>query len=204
MIRTITRSALIAMAAVAVAAPTSADEWKIDSSHSGAHFGVRHMMVSTVRGDFSGVKGTVVYDGGDVKSAKVEATIDVSTISTREPKRDEHLKSADFFDVEKFPTMTFKSKRAAPAGEGTFKLVGDLTIKGITKEVVLDVDGPTAPVKNPWGMTVAGATATTKIKRSDFGITWNKLIETGGVVVGDDVTITIDIELVKTETEPAE
>lgn len=196
-------AALAALTGLASVFTARADVWTIDSSHSAAQFGVRHLMVSTVRGGFGGVEGTAEWDGQDVKTLKVDATIDVATVNSREPKRDEHLRSADFFDVAKFPKMTFKSKRAEPAGPGKVKLVGDLTLKGVTKEVVLDVEGPTAPLKNPWGKTVAGASATTKINRSEFGVTWNKALETGGVVVGDEVSITIDIEVVKKEAAPA-
>jgi polyisoprenoid-binding protein YceI len=196
MTRLATLAALVGLSAIV---PARAEQWTIDSSHSAAHFGVRHLMVSTVRGDFGNVQGTIEYDGKDVKSLKVEATLDVATVNTREPKRDEHLKSADFFDAEKFPKMTFKSKRVDVAGPGKVKLVGDLTLKGVTKEVVLDLEGPTPALKNPWGKTVVGASATAKINRSDFGVTWNKTLDAGGVVVSDEVTITIDVEAVKKE-----
>lgn len=178
----------------ALAAPVSAATWQIDSSHSSAHFAVRHMMVSNVRGEFSGIRGTVEYDPADPSKAKVDVTIDATTVNTREAKRDAHLRNADFFDVEKHPTMSFRSKRVEPAGPGKLKVVGDLTLRGTTREVVLDVEGPAAPVTMR-GMQRTGASATTKIQRKDFGLTWNRAIETGGMVVGDEVTITIDIEL---------
>ena len=196
---------LIPIAAVAVVAflsavPARADVWKIDPAHSRAHFAVRHMMVTTVRGDFGGIEGTIEYDGKDVKTLKIDASVDVGSINTMEPKRDAHLRSADFFDTGKFPKMTFKSKRAEAAGPGKVKVIGDLTIRGVTKEVTLDVDGPTPPVKHPRGPMVTGATATTKINRSDFGVNWNKALEAGGVVVSDEVSITIDVEATQ---EPA-
>ena len=189
----------VALAATAVVAPAFAQTatWNIDTSHSAAHFAVRHMMVSTVRGDFGKTSGTIEFDGKDVKSIKAEATIDVATVDTRDPKRDEHLKSADFFDVAKFPTITFKSKRAEAAGPGKFKLVGDLTMRGVTKEVTLDVEGPTTAIKDQRGNSRVGATATTKINRQDFGVSWNRTLDAGGLVVGDEVTISIDLELIK-------
>jgi polyisoprenoid-binding protein YceI len=185
-------------AAALAAAPAAAAEFTIDGAHSGAHFSVRHMMVSNVKGDFAGVTGKVVWSG-DPKTASVEATIDASTIDTGVDKRDEHLRSADFFDVAKYPTITFKSKTVEAAGAGRLKVKGDLTMHGVTKEVVLDVEGPTAEFKNPWGKTVIGASGSTTLKRTDFGLTWNKALETGGVLVGEDVTVSIELELVKSD-----
>jgi polyisoprenoid-binding protein YceI len=173
-----------------------ADEYKIDGSHSKAGFAVKHLMVSTVRGDFSKVSGTIVYDEKNPAATKVNATIDVTAINTNEPKRDEHLKSPDFFDAAKYPTITFVSKSARKTADG-IAVTGDLTIHGVTKEVVLNVDGPTAEVKDPWGNARRGATATTKINRKDFGLTWNKALETGGVMVSEEVAITVDVEAVK-------
>lgn len=170
--------------------------YEIDSSHSSAQFSVRHMMVSNTKGEFSRLTGTIAYDPGNLAATKVAAVIDVSTINTREPKRDAHLKSADFFDVAKFPTMTFASKSAWREG-GKIKLKGDLTMHGVTREVVLDVEGPSPEVKDPQGGARIGASATTKINRRDFGLTYNKLLETGGAIVGDEVTITIDIEAIR-------
>jgi polyisoprenoid-binding protein YceI len=185
----------------ATSAFSAVSVYEIDPSHSSAQFSVKHLMVSNVKGQFSNVKGTVQYDPQNVAASKVDATIDVSTVDTREAKRDAHLKNPDFFDVEKFPTMKFVSKRVMPASPGKVKLLGDLTIHGVTKEVTLDVDGPTPEIKDPWGNQRIGATATTKLSRKDFGLTWNKALETGGVVVGDEVTITIDLELTKKKTE---
>jgi polyisoprenoid-binding protein YceI len=170
--------------------------WEIDPMHTAAHFAVRHMMVSTVRGSFGKTTGTIEWDGKDPSSLRIDATIDVSTIDTGVEKRDGHLKSPDFFDVAKFPTLTFKSTKAEADGEGKAKVTGDLTIHGVTKPVTLAVEGP-AVAKGPDGKEHAGASATAKIKRSDFGLTWNMAIEAGGVAVGDEVSITIDVEAVK-------
>ncbi len=189
--------ALATAALVVPAVPAAAQTWEIDTAHSQSSFAVRHMMVSTVRGDFGKTTGTVEFDGKNLSSLKVNATIDVNSVNTREPKRDDHLRSADFFEVAKFPTITFVSKRAEPAGEGKFKLVGDLTMKGVTKEVTLDVTGPTAPVKGGRGETRVGATATTTLNRKDFGVTWNRVLDTGGVAVSDEVQVTIDLALVQ-------
>ena len=169
----------------------------IDPSHSTAGFKVRHLMVSNVRGEFSDVAGTVVFDAEDSANSKVEAAIDATTIQTRDNQRDQHLKSADFFDVEKFPKITFISKKVAPVGEGEWRVVGDLSIHGVTKEVVLDVEGPTPEVKDPWGNIKIGATATTKVNRKDFGLGWNVALEAGGVLVGDEVAIQLEVEMAR-------
>ena len=154
------------------------------------------MMVSTVRGSFGKTEGTITWDGKDVSSIKADATIDTTTITTNNEKRDTHLKSPDFFDVAKFPTITFKSKRAEAAGAGKFKLIGDLTMRGVTKEVTLDVEGPSQPLVAQ-GRTRVGATATTKINRQDYGVSWSRALDGGGVVVSDEVVITLELELVK-------
>jgi polyisoprenoid-binding protein YceI len=169
----------------------------IDPAHSTADFKVRHLMISNVRGEFSGLAGTVVFDPKNPANSKVNATIDATTVATREPQRDTHLKSADFLDVEKFPTITFTSTKVASAGLGEWKVTGNLTIHGVTKEVVLTVEGPGPEVKDPWGNIKTGATATTKINRKDFGLVWNAALETGGVVVGDEVSIHLELELTK-------
>ncbi|MDZ4797060.1 MAG: YceI family protein [Bryobacteraceae bacterium] len=171
--------------------------WTIDSAHSGAQFSIRHMMVANVKGAFSKISGTVEYDPGNVSASKVDATIDVTTVNTNEPQRDGHLKSPDFFDVAKFPTMRFVSKRVMAASAGKLKLLGDLTIHGVTKEVTFDVDAPAGEVKEPKGGARTGASASTKVNRKDFGLVWNRVIEAGGVVVGDDVLITLDVELLR-------
>jgi polyisoprenoid-binding protein YceI len=179
-------------------APAAAgdDVWTIDTAHSSAQFATRHLMVSTVRGTLGPVKGTVKWDGKSVKSAQVDATIDVAGLSTQNQKRDDHLRSNDFFDAGNHPTITFKSKRVEPAGDGRFKLVGDLTIRGNTHEVALDVEGPTPPQKVRNGLR-SGATATGKISRKQFGLLYSAVMETGGAVVGDEVQMTIDVELIK-------
>ena len=169
----------------------------IDPSHSTAGFKVRHLMVSNVRGEFSGVSGTVVFDAEDSANSKVEAAIDATTIQTRDSQRDQHLKSADFFDVEKFPKITFISKKVMPIGDGEWRIVGDLTIHGVTREVDLEVEGPTPEVKDPWGNVKVGATATTKVNRKDFGLVWNVALEAGGVLVGEDVAIQLELELAR-------
>jgi polyisoprenoid-binding protein YceI len=169
--------------------------WEFDADHTGVHFKVRHLMVSHVRGGFEKVSGKVTYDGSDVTKSTADIAIEVASINTGVAKRDEHLRSPDFLDAAKYPTITFKSKRVEKAGDGKLKMTGDLTIRGVTKEAVLDIEGPTPPVKDPWGNTRVGGTATTKINRKDFGLTWNAALETGGVVVGDDVDITIDMEI---------
>jgi polyisoprenoid-binding protein YceI len=188
---------LLAAASAALATITSpafAATWAIDPAHTSVQFSVRHMMVSNVRGEFGKVSGTVQGDQTAPATAIIDASIDATSINTREPKRDEHLKSPDFLDVAKYPTITFKSKRIEPAGPGSFKVTGDLTLHGVTKEVVLDVSDVTPPIKDPMGKTRAGAHATTKINRKDFGVNWSKAMDSGGVMVGDDVTITIEVE----------
>lgn len=190
-----TNALLTTAAALSVTLPAAAGDWAIDSSHVTAQFSVRHMMVSTVRGQFEKVTGTVKLDEADLTKSVVDVTIDAASIDTREPKRDEHLRSPDFFDVKKFPALTFKSTKIEKAGAGKFKVTGDLTIRGVTKSVVLAVEGPGAAQKNPWGGLVRGVTATAKINRKDFGLTWNKALEAGGVLVGEEVEILIDAEL---------
>ncbi len=169
--------------------------WSIDGSHSHVGFKVRHMMVSWVRGQFTKVDGTITFDGSNLKGAQVEVTIDVASIDTQTEKRDEHLRGADFFDVETHPTITFRSTKVKPGSGDTFQLVGDLTLKGVTREVALEVEGALTPVTDPWGNVKLGFTATTTINRQDFGMTWNKSLDGGGVVVGDDVHLVIEVEL---------
>lgn len=187
----------IASLTLATGAFAQTSHWDIDPAHSVVEFSVRHMMVSNVRGEFTKLTGSLEGKGNDVTTAKISVTIDATSVSTREPKRDAHLSSPDFFDVAKYPALTFVSKNVEKAGEGKLKVTGDLTIHGITKEVVLDVEGPTPEMKDPWGGIRVGAHATTAINRKDFGLLWNKTLEAGGVLVGDEVAITIDVELVK-------
>ena len=177
------------------AAQPATTTWNIDPAHSNAQFSVRHMMISNVKGEFTKVTGKVLLDKDKPENLSAEASIDVSTINTREHDRDNHLKSPDFFHVEEYPSITFKSKRAEKSSNG-LKVTGDLTIRGVTREVTLDVEGPTPPMKDPWGFTRVGASATTKINRKDFGLVWNQALEAGGVLVGDEVKITVDVELI--------
>ena len=176
-------------------------EWTIDASHSNAQFAVRHFMVSTVRGTFGTMSGSVSLNEEDVTKSSLKAEIDVASVDTREAKRDEHLKSPEFFDVEKHPTMRFVSKKIEQVGDTRFKVTGDMTMKGTTKEVVFDVEGSTTPIKDPWGNNRLGGVATAKINRTDFGLTYNSVLETGGVSIGEEVTITIDFELVPKKEE---
>ena len=193
--RTTISAALAAVLAVSAAATTTT--WQIDPQHTAAGFAVKHLMISTVRGQFKGVTGTVNWDDQDISKSTVDITIDANTVDTSEPKRDADLKSDKFFDVAKYPTITFKSKKIEQVSAGKLKITGDLSIHGVTKEAVLDVEGPTPPVKDPWGNTRVAANATTKINRQDFGVKWNANMDGGGVVVGDDVAITIDLEMIK-------
>ena len=180
---------LLAIGASAYAQPVS---WKIDPLHSSAQFSVKHLMISTVRGQFGGVKGTVVWDPKNPSATSVDATIDCLTVNTGEPKRDADLKTAQFFDVKNYPVMKFKSKRFENQ-----KLTGDLTINAITREVVLDLDGPSPEIKDAQGRIKIGVSGTTKISRKEFGITYNPILETGGVTVSDEVSIILEIELIK-------
>ena len=178
-------------------APAPPNSWRIDPLHSQAQFTVRHMMISTVRGVFGGVKGTIIYDPANPGASDVQATIDVTTLNTGEPKRDHDLKEEEFFDVKKYPVMTFKSKGVQVVGKQHLKVTGDLTINTITKQVVLDVDGPTDPIRDTNGRTKVGVNATTKVSRKEYGILYNPIMETGGVAVSDEVKINLDIELIK-------
>ena len=181
-----------------VATPqTATTTWNLDPVHSVAEFKVKHMMISNVKGQFTKISGVLVLDTADLTKSRVEASIEAASINTRDEQRDGHLKSADFFDVEKFPTLSFKSTRVSLTGDDEFAVTGDLTIHGITRSVVFNVEGPTAPAKDPWGNIRRGLSATTKINRKDFGLTWNAALETGGILVGDDVTITLDVQFVK-------
>lgn len=171
-------------------------KYEIDPAHSSIQFSVRHMMVSNVRGEFTKVSGTITYDSENPASSMVEATIEAASIHTRDDQRDAHLKSADFLDVEKFPALTFRSTRVIPQSGGG-KVTGDLTIHGVTREITLDVEGPTQETKDPWGKQRWGASATAKLSRKDYGLVWNAALETGGVMVGDEVKITIDVEAVR-------
>jgi len=176
---------------------TSTTTWNIDPAHSIAEFKVKHMMIANVKGRFSRVSGVLIRDGSDPTNDRVEATIESASIQTGDEQRDGHLKSADFFDVEKFPTLHFKSTGIKVVGEGELSVEGDLTIRGVTRKVRFAVEGPTPPAKDPWGNTRIGVSATTKINRKDFGLTWNTALDGGGILVGDDITITLDAQFVK-------
>ena len=193
------RVAVLTGLTVASSFPASAatGTWQIDPNHSAAQFAVRHLGLSTVRGAFTKVSGTVNLDDQDIIKSSVEVTIDAASVDTRVEARDKDLRSDHFFDVAKYPTITFKSKKVEQVSAGKLKVTGDLTIHGTTKEVILDVEGPTAPVKDPWGNQRAAASATTKINRQDYGVKWNATMDNGGVVVGDDVAITLDVEMVQ-------
>ncbi len=192
----ISKTAIAIAMLIALPVLAHADTWQIDPAHTNVEFTVRHMMISNVKGQFQKTTGTITTNGSDPASATIDATIDASSVDTRVERRDNHLKSPDFLDVAKYPTITFKSTKVEADGPGKFKVTGDLTLHGVTKPVVLDVESSGAPVKVMGGLH-AGASATTKIKRSDFGLTWNKALETGGVVVGDEVAISIDVEAIK-------
>jgi len=200
------RDLLIWAAAAVLALPGAARAatWDLDPAHTSVQFSVRHLMVSNVRGEFGKVSGTVEANESDPTRSRIEAEIDPASIDTRIEKRDNHLKSPDFLDVAKYPKITFVSTKIEPASAGRYKVSGDLTLHGVTKPVVLDVEGPTPEIKDPWGKTRAGAQATTKINRKDFGLTWNQALEAGGVAVGDEVTITIDVEATKRAAVGAE
>lgn len=189
-----TLSTIIALTLPGLAAASS---WTIDQDHSNVGFKVKHLMVSNVKGEFSRFSGNLEIDDKDVTKSKVAVSIETPSITTGVTKRDDHLKSPDFFDVAKYPTMTFVSKKVQKVGNDRLKVYGDLTLHGVTKGVILDVEGPTRAYKDPWGNIKRGASATTKINRKDFGLTWNAAIESGGVVVGDEVTISLEVELLQ-------
>lgn len=171
--------------------------WKIDPAHSAAEFKVKHMMISNVKGKFSGLSGGLTLTEGDLNASTMEATVPVASLTTGDEQRDAHLKSADFFDAEKYPTLTFKSAQVTPTSPGELEVNGELTMHGVTKTVAFEVEGPSAPAKDPRGNLRVGLSAVTEINRKDFGLAWNAALETGGVMVGEDVTITLDVEFIK-------
>ena len=183
--------------ATTTTSPASTITWKLDPAHSSAEFKVKHMMISNVKGTFSGLSGTLTEHTVDSTLSTVEASVDISTVNTGDAQRDGHLKSADFFDVEKYPTMTFKSTNVERKADDEYRVTGDLTIHGVTKPVIFAVEGPTAPGKDPWGNTRIGLSATTKINRKDFGLAWNAALETGGFLVGEDVQLTLEAQFIK-------
>lgn len=190
-------TAIAAAVFLSLPALASASTWKIDPDHSNIGFKVRHLMVSNVKGSFEKHNGIVQIDDKDITKSRVEVTIDTASVNTNVGKRDVHLRSADFFDVAKYPTMTFTSKKVSKAGKGKLKVTGDLTLHGVTKEVVLNVEGPARESKDPWGNLRTGAVASTKINRKDFGLVYNSVLETGGVAIGEEVEINLEVEMMK-------
>lgn len=187
--------ALIALASLPARAQTAS--WQVDPAHTNSQFAVKHLGVSTVRGAFTKTTGQIQLDENDITKSQVEITVDTTTVDTRNETRDKDVKSPNFLDVAVYPTMTFKSRRITSAGNGKWKLTGDLTLHGVTKEVTFDVDGPTPAIKDPWGNLRRGASATATINRQDFGVNYNKTLDTGGLVVANEVLITIDIEFIR-------
>ena len=183
--------------ATTTSTPAATTTWKLDPAHSHAEFKVKHMMISNVKGSFSGLSGTLTEHATDKTLSTIEASIDVNSIVTGDAQRDAHLKTADFFDAAQFPTMTFRSSKVQPNGDGGYNVVGELTLHGQTRQQTFIVEGPTAPGKDPWGNTRIGLSATTKINRKDYGLSWNAALETGGILVGDDVNITIEAQFVR-------
>ncbi|MGA7856920.1 MAG: YceI family protein [Terracidiphilus sp.] len=179
------------------ATPAAKTTWKIDPAHSSAEFKVKHMMISNVKGKFTGIEGTLVLDAADPTKSSIEASIPVATITTGDAQRDGHLKSPDFFDAEKFPVFTFKSVAVHSGAPAEHEVIGELTMHGVTKVVSFEVEGPSAPAKDPWGNTRVGLSATAVINRKDFGLTWNSALETGGVLVGEEIAITLDVEFIQ-------
>jgi polyisoprenoid-binding protein YceI len=176
---------------------TTTTTWNIDPAHSVAEFKVKHMMIANVKGHFSKVSGALTLDESDLHKSQIEASIDAASIETRDAQRDAHLRSADFLDVEKFPTLSFKSHRISIVRDGELAVEGDLTIHGVTRKVVFTIEGPTPPTKDPWGNTRVAVSGSTKINRKDYGLTWNAALETGGILVGEEITITLEVEFVK-------
>jgi len=188
---------IIAILALTLPVFSDASSWQMDPDHSSFQFKIRHLTVSNVKGDFRKAKGAVTIDEKDITQLKVEVTIDPASVNTGHAKRDEHLRGTDFFDVTKYPTITFVSKKVIKADTNRLKVIGDLTLLGVTREISVDVEGPIPEVKDPWGSFRRGATATAKINRKDFGMTWNKVLDTGGLLVSDEVDIYVEIELVR-------
>jgi len=175
----------------------STTTWNIDPVHTVAEFKVKHMMISNVKGQFTAVKGVLAMNETALTDSRIEASIDAASINTRDPQRDAHLKSVDFFEAEKFPILSFKSTGIRRVKDGELAVAGDLTIHGVTRNVVFDVEGPTSPGKDPWSNIRMGLSATTKSNRKDFGLTWNAALETGGILVGEEITITLDVQFIK-------
>ncbi|HUL22578.1 MAG TPA: YceI family protein [Thermodesulfobacteriota bacterium] len=182
---------------LAVPVFTHAVTWEMDPAHSSFQFKVRHMTVSSVKGDFSKFRGVVIIDDKDITQMKVEMAIEAASVNTGHPQRDDHLRGQDFFDVIKYPAITFVSSKVTKADGDKLRVTGDLTIHGVTREITVDMEGPAAEVKDPGGNFRRGATATAKIDRRDFGLAWNKVLDSGGLVVGDEVNIYVEVELIR-------
>ena len=187
----------LAAALIAASTPVFASSWEIDPVHTSAQFAVKHLVISTVRGQLGKVTGAINIDDTDLTKSSVQATIDATGIDTREAKRDEHLRGPDFLDVAKYPTITFTSKKIEKVSDDKYKVTGDLTLRGVTKEVVLDVAGSPKPLTDPFGNVKLGGVAKTILNRKDFGVAWSQSLDGGGLVVGDDVDVTIDVEVIK-------
>ena len=183
--------------ATATTNPASLITWKLDPAHSKAEFKVRHMMIANVKGHFAVTSGTLLEHTSDSTLSNVEATVDAASVNTGDAQRDAHLRSADFFDVEKIPTITFKSTKVERKGDEEYAVTGDLTIHGVSKSVTFKVEGPSAPAKDPWGNMRIGISATTKINRKDFGLNWNAALETGGILVSEDVNLELDVQFIQ-------
>jgi polyisoprenoid-binding protein YceI len=190
-------SSILVVFALMLPVYTHGATWQIDPDHSSFQFKVRHMTVSNVRGEFKKARGIVIIDDNDITNLKVELALDAGSVNTDHAKRDDHLRSLDFLDVAKYPTITFVSKKVTRVDENRLKVIGDLSIRGITREITVDIEGPTPEVKDPGGNIRRGATGTSKINRKDFGVAWNKVLDSGGLVVGDEVNISVEVEMVK-------
>ncbi len=188
---------LLSVTILAAATFLQAAVYQVDTAHSTVGFSVKHLMITNVRGEFTEFSGTVHWDPQNPEAFSAEAVIKVPSINTRNERRDNHLRSADFFDAENHPEMKFVSRKVTRSADGKLQVIGDLTIRGVTRQVTLDIEGPTPPIKDPWGNERIGAVATTTINRTDFGLNWNQALEAGGVVVGEEVSITLELELVK-------
>jgi polyisoprenoid-binding protein YceI len=184
------------MLMTAVLSPTIST-WSVDPVHSVVEFRIKHMMISHVKGQFTGVSGILSLDEGNVEDSSIAATVEVSSLNTSDGQRDAHLKSADFFDAENFPTISLRSSRISSIPDGGLLVSGQLSIRGVTRDVEFAVDGPSNPAKDPWGNTRIGLSATTRINRKDFGLTWNSALEAGGFLVGEEVAISLDLQFVK-------
>ncbi|MBT1071329.1 YceI family protein [Pelotalea chapellei] len=189
--------ALLTMLVLILPLTATASTWTLDPDHSTVQFKVKHLMINNVKGVFEKVSGTLNLDDKDITKSKVDVKIDTASVNTHIKKRDDHLRSADFFDAAKFPAMAFTSTKVEKVGTDKLKIAGNLTIKGVTRPVILDVEGFSTEVKDPWGNIRRGAEATTQVNRKDFGVNWSKTMDNGGMVVAEDVAITLEVEFIK-------